>query len=99
MSKIGQLLRDEAKPEYADQAQTTVCGGRPLVEQEPGTAARLAFRERETVFAVFDTFKDMHGRETHLKGQIAATFGEAAGTILASPPLTSEVDLLGVKVP
>ena len=48
---------------------------------------------------VFDTFDDEHGRTEHLQGQIAAALGQIAQTMLAAPPVISEIDLLGVKVP
>ena len=99
MSKIGLLVRIEAKPEYADQVESALRGAQQLVGQEPGTVTWFAFRQSDTVFGVFDTFDDEQGRAAHLQGQVAVALGEIAQTKLASAPVISEVDLLGVKVP
>jgi len=96
---IGLLVRIEAKPEYADQVESALRGARQLADQEPGTVTWFAFRQSATVFGVFDTFDDEQGRKAHLEGQIAAALGELAKTTLATAPVISEVDLLGVKVP
>jgi len=97
--EIGLLVSIEAKPEFADQVESALRGARDLAERERETVAWFAFRQSPTVFGVFDTFNDEHGREQHLQGQIAAALGQIAQTMLASPPVIREIDLLGVKVP
>jgi quinol monooxygenase YgiN len=99
MSKIGLLVRIEAKPEYAGQVENLLRSAQQLADQEQGTVTWFAFRRSATVFGVFDTFEDEQGRMAHLQGQIAAALGEIAQTALASAPAISEVDLLGVKIP
>ncbi len=96
---IGLLVRVEAKPEYADQVESALRGARQLIDREPGTVTWFAFRQSATVFGIFDTFDDEQGRQAHLRGHVAAALGELAKTALASAPVISEVDLLGVKVP
>ena len=97
--KIGLLVRIEAKPEFADEVEAALRGAVDLAAAEPETVAWFAFRQSATVFGVFDTFDDDHGRQAHLAGPIAAALGELAGTKLASAPVITEIDLLGVKVP
>jgi len=99
MSEIGLLVRIEAKPEYAEQVDSPLRDARQLVAQEEGTVTWFAFRQSATVFGVFDTFDDEQGRTAHLNGQVAAAIGQIAQTMLASAPVTSEIDLLGVKIP
>jgi quinol monooxygenase YgiN len=98
MSKIGLLVRIEAKPEYAGQVENLLRGAQQLADQEQGTVTWFSFRQSPTVFGVFDTFEDEQGRTAHLQGQIAAALGEIAQTALASAPVISEIDLLGVKI-
>jgi quinol monooxygenase YgiN len=97
--EVGLLVRIEAKPEFADQVEAALRGAQDLAKGERETVAWFAFRQSSTVFGVFDTFNDEHGRTQHLRGQIAAALEQIAQTMLASPPVISEIDLLGVKVP
>jgi quinol monooxygenase YgiN len=98
--KIGLLVRIEAKPEHADEIEQALRGAQELAEAEPETVAWFSFRQSATVFGVFDTFDDDHGRQAHLSGPIAAALGQFAGAAkLAAPPVITEIDLLGVKVP
>jgi quinol monooxygenase YgiN len=96
--KVGLLVRIEAKAEYANEVEAMLRGAQELAEQEQGTVTWFAFRENATTFGVFDTFADEHGREAHLRGQIAAALGEAAQTKLSVPPVIASVELLGAKV-
>ena len=97
--KIGLLVRIEAKPEFADDVEQALRGALDLANSEQETVAWFAFRQSGTVFGVFDTFNDEHGRRAHLAGPIAAALGELATAKLASAPAITEIDLLGVKVP
>ena len=96
--KIGLLVRIEAKPEYAGQVEAALRGAQALAEQEQDTVAWFAFRQDATIFGIFDTFTDEQGRESHLRGPIAAALGEIAQTMLSAPPVITPVDLLGVKL-
>lgn len=97
MSKIGLLVRIEAKPEYADQVEQLLRDAEQLVGQEPGTVSWFAFRQSATVFGVFDTFADEEGRTEHLQGKVAAALGEIAETSLVTGPEISKIDLLAIK--
>jgi quinol monooxygenase YgiN len=97
--KIGLLVRIEAKPEYADQVAAALRAAQELAEKEQQTVTWFAFRQDATTFGVFDTFDDEQGRQSHLKGPIAAALGEMAQSMLGAAPIVTPVDLLGIKIP
>ncbi|HEX5493897.1 MAG TPA: antibiotic biosynthesis monooxygenase [Mycobacteriales bacterium] len=94
MSKIGLLVRIEAKPEHAEAVAGMLRGALELAQAEGGTVTWFSFQEGPTTFGVFDTFDDEQGRTSHLQGRIAAALMEAAPTMLASAPDIRPVDLL-----
>src|SRR5436190_14475390 len=95
--KLGLLARIEAKPEHADKVEALLRDAAELAKEEQHTVTWFSFRENATTFGVFDTFTDEQGRQGHLQGRIAAALMEAAPTMLASAPVITPVDLLGVK--
>ena len=97
--KIGLLVRIEAKPEFADDVEQALRGALDLADAEQETVTWFAFRQSGTIFGVFDTFDDEHGRQAHLAGPIAVALGELAETKLAAAPVITDIDLLAVKVP
>lgn len=97
MSRIGLLVRIEAKPEYADKVAELLRGALALAEEETGTVTWFSFREGPTTFGVFDTFADEAGRTGHLQGRIAAALMESAPTMLATAPDIRQVDILAAK--
>jgi quinol monooxygenase YgiN len=98
MMKIGLLAHIEAKPEYVDQVEAMLRDAVTLAEQEEHTVTWFSFRQGANTFGVFDTFDDEQGRQSHLEGQIAAALMGAGESMLASAPVITPVDLLGVKV-
>ncbi|MDH6576859.1 antibiotic biosynthesis monooxygenase [Kitasatospora sp. MAP5-34] len=99
MSKIGLLVRIEAKSEYADQVEALLQGALELARAEELTVTWFAFKESPTVFGVFDTFEDEEGRSAHLNGPIAAALGQIAPTMLAADPDMRTTEILAVKLP
>lgn len=97
MSKIGLLVRIEAKPEHADEVAGMLRGALQLAQEETGTVTWFSFQEGPTTFGVFDTFDDEQGRSSHLQGRIAAALMEAAPTMLAAAPDIWHVDILAAK--
>lgn len=98
--KIGQLVRIEAKPEYADEIAALLADAGQLAREEDLTVTWFSFQLDATTFGVFDTFDDEQGRTAHLEGRIAASLMEAAriGKLTVAPDIRP-VDLLGVKMP
>jgi quinol monooxygenase YgiN len=95
--KLGILARIEAKPEYADQIAAMLRDAAELAAKERYAVTWYSFRQDATTFGVFDTFDDEHNRQAHLEGQIAAALASATETMLASAPVFTPIDLLGVK--
>lgn len=94
IERLGLLARIDARPEHAREVEDMLTSAVDLARAETGTLTWYAFKLGPTAFGVFDTFADEHGREEHLKGRIAAALGEAATTLLASPPQIDRVDIL-----
>jgi len=53
--KVGQLVRIEAEPEYADEVAATLRSAHELAEREQGTVKWFAFRENATTLGAIDT--------------------------------------------
>ena len=99
MSKVGLLVRIDAKPEHAEEVQGLLRDALQLAREEVGTVTWFAFQEGPTTFGVFDTFEDEEGRGSHLQGRIAAALMEIAPTMLATAPDVRQVDILAAKLP
>ncbi|HUA39055.1 MAG TPA: hypothetical protein VMA35_11740 [Candidatus Sulfopaludibacter sp.] len=99
MIKVALFVRLEAKPGKADEVENFLCGGLPLVEQEPATLAWFGIRLGPTTFGIFDVFPDESGRQAHLSGRVAAALMAKAPDLLARPPVIEKADVLAVKLP
>ncbi|MCC9306206.1 antibiotic biosynthesis monooxygenase [Kitasatospora sp. RB6PN24] len=97
MSKLGLLVRIEAKPEGAEAVGQLLRDAVDLARAEEGTVSWYAFQEGPTVFGVFDTFDDEEGRDAHLNGRIADALREIAPTLLAAAPEVKRTTILAVK--
>lgn len=56
--------------------------GEKLVKEEPKTVSWYAAKLSDDSYAIFDTFADVEGRNSHLNGKIAAALMENAPLIL-----------------
>lgn len=56
--------------------------GKQLVGDEPKTLSWYAIKIDATTYAIFDTFADDSGRDTHLTGKVAAALMENAPVLL-----------------
>jgi quinol monooxygenase YgiN len=99
MLKVSLFVRLEAKPGKQDELAAFLMQGLKLANQEATTPLWLALRFGPTSFAIFDSFEDEGGRQTHLSGPIAKALMAQAPTLLASAPVIERVDVLGAKVP
>lgn len=98
MLKVGLLVRLEAKPGKEEQVATFLEQGLELANAERTTPVWFAVRSGDRSFAIFDSFADEGGRNTHLTGPIAKALMEQAPTLLASAPAIERVDVIGAKV-
>ena len=99
MTKIGLLVRFEAKPEHADELDALLRDALELARREEATVTWFSFRERPNRFGVFDTFDEESGRQAHLNGAIAETLREKAPTMLVGAPDIQYIDVLAAKLP
>ncbi len=99
MTKLGLLVRLEAKPGKEDQVAEFLRGALPLVNNEPATTAWFAIRMGPSTFGIFDTFPDERGREAHLSGAVAAALMAKAAELFSAPPAIEKVDVLASKLP
>ncbi len=86
-----------AKPGREDELIDFLKGARPLVAGEERTVDWYALRLGDSHFAIFDTFQDEEGRETHLAGQVAQALAERAPDLLASQPVIHKTEILASK--
>ena len=99
MIKVALFVRLEAKPGKAEEVESFLRGGLPLVEQEPATLAWFGIRLGPTTFGIFDAFPDESGRQAHLSGRVAAALMAKAPELLAQAPVIEKADVLAVKLP
>ena len=97
MVKYALLARVEAKPGKEEAVEQFLKSALSLAEEEKDTISWYALKIGPSTFGIFDTFNDEEGRETHLKGKIAAALMQHADELLATPPVIEKVELLAVK--
>jgi len=92
--RTGLYVRLEAKPGQEEAVATFLKSALPVVEREPATITWYAIRLGPNVFGIYDTFPDDQGREAHLAGQVAAALMQKAPELLASPPVSVQLELV-----
>ena len=86
-----------AKPGREEELIEFLKNARPIVDDEERTINWYALRLGDTHFAIFDTFKDEEGRETHLAGRVAQALADRAPDLLASQPVIHKTEILASK--
>ena len=99
MLKLSVFVRLEAKPGKEEQLSGFLMQALELAKQEATTPLWFALRIGPSTFGVFDAFRDESGRQTHLNGPIRKALMEQAPTLLASPPVIEQIEVLGSKLP
>jgi quinol monooxygenase YgiN len=89
----------EAKPGKEKEVAAFLNQGLQLANAETTTPLWFALRTGERTFAIFDSFEDENGRQTHLNGPIAKALMAQAPNLLATPPVIERLDVLGAKLP
>ncbi len=97
MSKLGLLVKLEAKPGKEAEIENFLKGGLELVQQEPGTKTWYAFKSASGTYGIFDSFDDEAGRQAHLTGKVAEALMAKAADLFSSAPSIEKVELLAVK--
>ena len=78
------FVRLEAKPGKEDEVAAFLNQGLQLANEETTTPLWLALRLGKSTFAIFDSFRDEAGRQTHLNGPIAKA-------LMAQAPILLEI--------
>jgi quinol monooxygenase YgiN len=86
-----------AKPGREEELIAFLQSALPIVLGEERTINWYALRLGDSHFAIFDTFRDEEGRETHLAGQVAQALAERAPDLLASQPVIHKTEILASK--
>jgi quinol monooxygenase YgiN len=98
MLSLGLFVRLEAKPGKEQEVATFLMQALQMANQEPTTPLWFALRLSPSTFAVFDSFHDESGRQTHLSGPIAKALMGNAKNLLAAPPSIERTEILGAKI-
>ena len=99
LANLAILARIEAKPEKAMQVENFLQNALTIAESEGDTTTWFAIKLGETTFAIFDTFKDDRGRESHLNGEIAKILLAKADELLSRPPEIIKAKIIAAKLP
>ena len=99
LAHLAILARIEAKPEKAVLVEHFLQQALTLAETEDDTTTWFAVKLGETSFAIFDTFKDESGRESHLNGEIAKALFAKADELLSRPPEIIKAKVIPAKLP
>lgn len=90
-------VRLVAKPGKEQDVAAFLRQGQQLAQAEPATATWYAVQLDTHTFAIFDTFPDDAGRDTHLAGPIAKALMAQASELLSQAPEILKLDVLASK--
>lgn len=90
------FIHIEALPGKEEQVQEMLRDILSCVEDEPATGPWFAVRYSQTVFAIFEAFPDLAGRQAHVEGGGGVIFRdvERMNALLAEPAHVARVDVL-----
>jgi quinol monooxygenase YgiN len=97
MAKYALYVPLKSKPGKEAEVEAFLKQGAELAKKEQGTITWYAFKEDEGRYAIFDTFDDEAGRDTHLNGEIAKALMAKAGDLLSEPPQIHRIAILANK--
>jgi len=99
MPNVALWVQLEAKKGKEAEVEKFLRDGLAIVNNEPGTTSWYALKLSPTSYAIFDTFHDNKGRETHLAGEVAKALTEKASELFSKPPTIERIDVLAAKMP
>jgi quinol monooxygenase YgiN len=97
MTKLALYVPLKAKPGKEGEVAEFLRSALPLVQAESGTLTWYAIQEAPDRFAIFDTFNDEQGRQTHLDGKVAAALMARASDLFSEPPQIHKLSILAAK--
>ena len=101
MTKLALYVPLKARPGKEKAVADVLRSAVPLVNEESGTRTWYALQDGPASFAIFDTFDDEAGRNTHLNGKVAAALMERvkAGDLFAQTPEIFKLEIIADKTP
>jgi quinol monooxygenase YgiN len=101
VTKFALYVSLQAKPGKEGEVADFLRSALPLVSAEPDTRTWFAIQDGPSSFAIFDTFDDEEGRQTHLNGKVAAALMEKvkAGELFANAPKIRKLEIIADKIP
>lgn len=97
MTKLGLLVRLDAKPGKENQVEEFLNTGLTMAREEVGTPVWFALRLGPSTFGIFDAFDSEENREAHLNGSIAKALMANAPNLLAKAPTIEKIEVIGSK--
>jgi quinol monooxygenase YgiN len=97
MSKLGLLVRLEAKAGKEKAVEDFITSAVSLAVKEANTTTWYAFRINKSTFGIYDTFQNEEGRKSHLSGKIAQALMANASELFVTAPVIEQLDVLAVK--
>ena len=97
MSKLGLLVRLEAKKGKEKAVEELITSALSLAVEEANTTTWYAFRIDKSTYGIYDTFQHEEGRKSHLNGKIAQALMDNASELFAAAPAIETLDVLAVK--
>ena len=97
MSKLGLLVRFEAKAGKEKAVEDLITNALSLAVKEAYTTTWYAFRINKSTFGIYDTFQNEAGRKSHLGGKIAEALMANASELFVAAPMIEQLDVLAAK--
>jgi quinol monooxygenase YgiN len=99
MISHGTLVRLEARPGRNAEVEELLRSVRPMVGEEPGTAAWFGVKFGRLDYGIFDVFPDEEARDAHIQGPVAQALSERGGDLFTAPPKFEKLHVLAHKLP
>ena len=98
MSKLGLLVRLEAKAGKEKDVEELITNALSMAIKEANTTTWYAFKISKSTFGIYDTFQNEDGRKSHLSGKIAQALMTKAPELLVTSPVIEPLDVLAAKM-
>lgn len=99
MISHGMLVRLEARPGKNAEVEELLRSVRPMVGNEPGTAAWFGVKFGRLDYGIFDVFPDEASRDAHMQGPVAQALTERQADLFTTAPKFEKLHVLAHKLP
>jgi quinol monooxygenase YgiN len=97
MAKQAIWVMLKAKPGKEDEVEAFLKQGATMSRNEPETVTWYGVKIAPGVYGVFDTFKDDHGRDAHMNGDIAKALMAKASELFDNQLQIEKLEILASK--